>query len=90
LNVHPYEECVAENLCANHLLTKKTLVEDHIVDEKEQVDVDTSDTFSDVSNGQNSNNNQGTYLYSFFQDDHETNVSVFLISEIFFKSTYIR
>jgi hypothetical protein len=84
LNVHPYEECVAESLCENHLLTEKTLVEDHIVDEEEQqVDVDTSDTFSDVSNGQNSNNNQGTYLHSFFQDDHETNVSEFQISEIF-------
>jgi hypothetical protein len=58
LNVHPYEECVAENLCANHLLTKKTLVEDHIVDEQEQkVAVDTSNNFSDVSNGKNSNNN---------------------------------
>ena len=57
------------------MLTEKNLVEDHIVDEEEQqVVVDTTDTFSDVSNGQNSNNNQATYLHSFFQYDHETNV----------------
>ena len=72
------------------MLIEEILVEDYTIDEKEKPAVaNVFDVVSYVSYGQNSYDDQATYICSFFQYDHEVEVRGFQSSENFFKSTFI-
>jgi hypothetical protein len=83
-NSSDYDTNVVPNLFEDQLLTEEILVEDHTVDEKEKPTVaNVFDVVSYVSYGQNSYDDQATYIRSFFQYDREVEVLGFQSSQKF-------
>ena len=84
MDVYPHEQFAANYLFEDQSLTKKIIVEDLTVDKIERpVATDAFGLAADVSYGHNSNDDQATYMHSFFQYDREEKVRGSQISDNF-------